>query len=388
MDFLTAPLTMEIGEFVISISIMSVIFKLILPVAGMILGYSLIMMAVRKILRIAKAEEIVSNRVLKWSRMLLKLALFLGILGALGSLLGISAYKYINDFLRFLKSPFFETGGTSISIITIILVIPIFYLAAWAGRLVQNLLEKNIFPEITTLDEARKSSMGNFARFATLSLVLLFMLSMIGIDLTALGVVFGALGIGVGFGLQDLVANFFAGIILLFARQIKMYDRILVNDVEGNVTDIKLMSTTVTTLKNENIIIPNSQFINQVVNNFSYNNRQVMLVNTIGVHYNTDIEKALEVLERIGKDNQWYVKGSEIRSFIRSFDDSGILLELWVTVNDVTHRAKAFAWTNLEIWRRFKAEGIEIPYPQMDVHVKDQALPTRPVNLPGDGSSV
>ena len=388
MEFLTAPLTLEIGEFAISVSIVSVILKLILPVMGMILGYSLLMMAVRKILKLAKAEEPASNKVLKWTRMILKLALFMGILGAIGSVLGVSAYKYINDFLRFLKSPFFESGGTSISIVTIILVIPIFYLAAWTGRMVQNLLEKNIFPEITTLDEARKSSMGNFARFVTLALVLLFMLSIVGIDLTALGVVFGALGIGVGFGLQDLVANFFAGIVLLFARQIKMYDRILVNDVEGNVTDIKLMSTTVTTLKNENIIIPNSQFINQIVNNYSYNNRQVMLVNTIGVHYAADVEKALNVLEEIAGDNQWHVKGTEIRSFIRSFDDSGILLELWVTVSDVTHRAKAFAWTNLEIWRRFKAEGIEIPYPQVDLHIKDQVIPTRPVNAGGDDTPV
>ncbi|MDC7224604.1 MAG: mechanosensitive ion channel [Spirochaetales bacterium] len=379
MDFLTAPFVFVIGEFVISVSIFNLIFKFILPVSAMILGYALLMMAVRKILSLAKGKEQIKERIAKWVRLVLKLALFLGILGALGSVLGISAYRYINNFLHFLNKPFFDTGDTSISVVTIILVIPIFYMASWSGKLVQNLLEKNIFPEITTLDEARKSSMGNFARFSTLTLVLLFMLSMIGIDLTALGVVFGALGIGVGFGLQDMVANFFAGIMILFMRQIKINDRILVNDVEGNVTDIKLMSTTVTTMRNEYIIIPNSQIINQVMHNYSYHNRQVVVVNRISVHYNTDLEQALEVMKGIGEDNQWFVKGTEVKSFIRSFDDSGITLELWVTVDDVSHRAPAYAWTNLEFWRRFKAAGIEMPYPQMDVHIKDQVLPTRPV---------
>ncbi|MDC7219546.1 MAG: mechanosensitive ion channel [Spirochaetales bacterium] len=372
MDFLTTPFVFELGEFIISVSIFNLIFKFILPVLGMILGYALLMMAVRKILSLAKAKEEIANRVSKWARLALKLALFLGIVGSLGSVLGISAYRYINNFLHFLNKPFFDTGDTSISVVTIILVIPIFYGASWSGKLVQNLLEKNIFPEITTLDEARKVSMGNFARFATLSLVLLFMLSMIGIDLTALGVVFGALGIGVGFGLQDMVANFFAGIMILFMRQIKINDRILVNDVEGNVTDIKLMSTTVTTLRNEYIIIPNSQIINQVMHNYSYHNRQVVVVNKVGVHYETDLEQALAVMKGIGEDNEWHVKGTVVKSFIRSFDDSGITLELWVTVDDVVHRAPAYAWTNLELWKRFKAAGIEMPYPQMDVHIKER----------------
>jgi potassium-dependent mechanosensitive channel len=378
MDFLTALHTMQLGGYTVSVSIFNIIFKLILPVFAMILGYSLLMLTVRKILKLAKAEEKVAEKVRRWSRMVFKLALFLGILGALGSVLGISAYRYINDFLRFLKNPFFETGGTSISIVTIILVIPIFYLASWSGKLVQSLLEKNIFPDLSTLDEARKMSIGNFARFTTLALVLLFMLSVIGIDLTALGVVFGALGIGVGFGLQDLVANFFAGVVILFARQIKMSDRILVNDVEGNVSDIKLLSTTVTTLQNENIIIPNSHIINQTMHNYSYNNREVVLVNTIGVHYKTDLDKALELLREVGADNPWHHSNTEIRSFVRSFDDSGITLELWVTVRDVNFRLQAFAWTNLEIWRRFRDGNIEIPYPQMDLHIKDQVIPTRP----------
>ncbi|MBN2628879.1 MAG: mechanosensitive ion channel [Spirochaetales bacterium] len=378
MDFLTALHTIQLGDYTVSVSIFNVIFKLILPVFAMIVGYSLLMLAVRKILSLAKAEEKVSEKVRRWSRMVFKLALFLGILGALGSVLGISAYRYINDFLRFLKNPFFETGGTSISIVTIILVIPIFYLASWSGKLVQSLLEKNIFPDLSTLDEARKMSIGNFARFTTLALVLLFMLSVIGIDLTALGVVFGALGIGVGFGLQDLVANFFAGVVILFARQIKMNDRILVNDIEGNVSDIKLLSTTVTTLQNENIIIPNSHIINHTMHNYSYNNREVILVNSIGVHYKTDLDRALELLEEIGADNPWHQRNTEIRSFVRSFDNSGITLELWVTVRDVNFRLQAFAWTNLEIWRRFRDGNIEIPYPQVDLHIKDQVIPTRP----------
>lgn len=371
MDFFTEPFVFSLGDILISFTLFNLVFRLIIPVSAMILGYALVNMAIRKILSLTKIREEIKTRVIKWTRLVLKLSLFLGILGALGSVFGISAYRYINDFFRFLNNPFFETGGTSISIVTIILVIPIFYLASWAGKLVQSLLDKNIFPEITTLDESRKVSIGNFARFTTLTLVLLFMLSIIGIDLTALGVVFGALGIGVGFGLQDLVANFFAGILILFMRQIKINDRILVNDVEGNVTDIKLMSTTVTTLQNEYIIIPNSQIINQVMHNYSYHNRQVVVVNKVGVHYKTDIDKALGILRTIGQDNPWYVTGSEIRAFIRSFDDSGITVELWVTVDDVAHRAQAFAWTNLEFWRRFRDEGIEIPYPQVDLHIKD-----------------
>jgi potassium-dependent mechanosensitive channel len=376
-NFLTAPFGFTIGDFEITLNLFNLIFQFILPVLGMVLAYGLIMLAVRKILSLIKNKDMVKTRVEKWVRIVLKFFLFLGILGALGFALGISAYRYINSFLHFLNKPFFDTGDTSISVVTIILVIPIFYMASWSGRLVQSVLEKNIFPDLTTLDESRKISMGNVARFTTLTMVLLFMLSIIGIDMTALGVVFGALGIGVGFGLQDMVANFFAGIMILFMRQIKINDRILVNEVEGNVSDIKLMSTTVTTLKNEYIIIPNSQIINQIMHNYSYHNRQVVVVNSVGVHYQTDLEKALAVMKGIGEDNHWYVKGSEVKSFIRSFDDSGITLELWVTVDDVAHRAPAFAWTNLELWKRFKSEGIEMPYPQMDVHIKKTSHPSQ-----------
>jgi potassium efflux system protein len=378
MDFLSTPYVLNIADYSLSVSILSLLIRFILPTAAMFTAYWALLFGLRKILSlIKKLDDVIKHKILKWTRLVFRLALIIGIMGALGGVLGISAFKYINDFLKFLRTPFFVSGNTSLSIVTIILVIPIFYLASWSGRLIQSILEKSILPELTGLDESRKLSIGNVSRFITLILVLLFMLSMIGIDLTALGVLLGALGIGVGFGLQDLVANFFAGITILFARQIKMQDRILVNDYEGIVTDIKLMTTTVTTLKNENIIIPNSQIINKIMHNYSYNNREVMLVNSIGVHYQTDLDQALDVLYKIGEKNVWKIRGAEIRSFIRSFDDSGITLELWVPINDVSHRVLAFAWTNLEIWRSFKENGIEIPYPQMDVHIKSQAKPVK-----------
>ena len=160
--------------------------------------------------------------------------------------------------------------------------------------------------------------------------------SVIGINLSSLAVLLGFLGVGIGFGLQNSVANFFAGLIIILSRPIKEGDRILVNEYEGTVHQIRLISTVINTITDETIILPNSQIVDSYVYNYSYDDISIIICNPVEL-----------VLREVAGKCPYAYPGRDARE--KNF---------------------ALSWTNLEIWRAFKAAGIEIPFPQRDIHIR------------------
>ena len=168
-----------------------------------------------------------------------------------------------------------------------------------------------------------------------------------------------------------MVSNFFSGLVIILTRPIKEGDRILVGNLDGTVVHIRLLSTIINTVTDETIIIPNSQLVNNSVHNYSYDSRRIIIICEVSVSYGTDLDKAIGILEGVGRDNPYRPTSNIPEVRVETFGDSGIKMALLSGINDVSEKYRAKSWINLEIWRRFRDNGIQIPFPQVDVHIKE-----------------
>jgi potassium-dependent mechanosensitive channel len=343
----------------------------VLIVVGMFFLYRIVLVLLRKLLRATPLQEKTTTAILHWTRIVFRVFYAIGVFSIVGWVLGARMFEYLAKFFGILGEPLISSGSTNISFFTLLLTIPVFYVASWAGRMSRNILNQSLFQRMG-LDESRKFSVMSLVKYGVMVVVVLVGLSILGIDLSALTVIFGVLGIGVGFGLQSVVGNFFAGLIIIITRPIKERDRILVDGFDATVTHIRLLSTIITTITEETIIIPNSLLVNNTVHNYSYDSRSIVMPSAIGVSYRSDLDKVTEVLESIGRDNPYVKAGTEPAVRLKEFGDSAIEMVLLITIRDVDDKYLAQSWNNMEFWRRFRENDIEIPYPQMDIHFIDQ----------------
>lgn len=360
-----------IGSLILPFGLFDALIKVILPFLLVVIVYKLMLMALRQLMKVFKVKEEISAIIFRWSRRVLRVAGFLAVIAFIGSLLGTGIANYMGKFINLMNDPFFETGNTKISFVTLLMLIPVFMAASWGGKYTKVVLNKSVLNNLG-LDEVRQFSIGNMSRYAVMVLIFLFGLTVIGIDLSALSVLFGVLGIGLGFGLQGTVSNFFAGLFLISTGYVKEQDRILVNGFEGTVIHIKMLSTIVSTLTHENLIIPNSQLMENTVHNYSFDDRRIVVINTISVSYEADLDRVIEVMEETVKTNPYLLSTPAPVARVESFGDSGIDMKVICWIDDISHKHEFLGWVNLELWRSFKKEGIEIPYPQMDLHIKRQ----------------
>ncbi len=378
-DFLSNPII--IGSLALPFSWLKLVGAILLLIVFFV-AYRLLLFAMRKILKRVHAREAVIVQVVRWVRIGLRILYVIGFFSLVGWLFGAKTLEYVKRFFGVLGQPIFSSGSTKISFFTLILTIPVFYVASWAGKASRGFLDRSLLNR-TGINDSRKFSITSLARYGVMVIVVLVGLSIIGIDLSALTVLFGVLGLGVGFGLQNTVSNFFSGIVIILTRPIKEGDRILVGSYDATVVQIRLLSTIINTITEESIIIPNSRLVNDTVHNFSYDSRQVYLENTVSVSYRSDLEKVIDVLGSVGRDSPYLGtgRGPEVR--VESFDDSGITMKLLTWINDADNRYRARSWANLEIWRRFKANAIEIPFPQVDLHFRNDLDVNSIVERPG-----
>ena len=345
------------------------ILELVLPILIVMLLYKLLVLGIRGILKRTKTDEETGLKIIRWVKFSMRIILVICFLLLVGRLLGAEIQRYGAFLFNLLNTPLVESGSTKISIITILLMIPVFYIASIAGQWSRRIATNHLLSRVG-LDESKKFSVSNLVRYLTMFLVLLVGLGIIGIDLSALTVIFGVLGIGLGFGLQSVVANFFAGVVIIFNRPIKEGDRILVDEYEGTVMNIRLLSTVINTITYETIIVPNSKLVDSTVYNYSYDDRRIIIKNEVPVAYSADVDKAIEILVGVGMDNPYSLSVPEPDVRVTSFGDSGINLTLFTWIRDVSTKHSALSWNNLEAWRRFRSGGVEIPFPQVDLHIR------------------
>jgi small-conductance mechanosensitive channel len=227
----------------------------------------------------------------------------------------------------------------------------------------------------TSLDLGVRVAMGTIFRYVLMVIGFIIIVQYLGVDLSVLTIIAGALGVGVGFGLQNITNNFVSGIIILFERPIKVGDRIEVGNVSGDVIRISMRSTTIITNDNISIIVPNSEFISSKVINWSHTDRNVRFNFPIGVSYNSDPEKVREILLKVAEENEGVLKNPVPDVLLDEYGDSSINFTLRVWTSDYITRPYVLkSQLYYSAFKKFKESGIEIPFPQRDIHVKNDSF--------------
>jgi small-conductance mechanosensitive channel len=220
------------------------------------------------------------------------------------------------------------------------------------------------------LDANLRIVFSRLARATLMVLAVLLALPMVGIDLTTLSVFGGALGIGLGFGLQKIAANYISGFIILLDRSIRIGDLIAVRADRGQVTKITTRYTVLKGLTGVEAIVPNEVLVGSVVLNESYTDTRVRVGLPVQVAYGADLERAMAILVEAARAQSRVLAEPPAKAFVTAFADSGINLELGCWIADPLEGLQQLrSDINLHIWREFKAAGIEIPFPQREVRV-------------------
>lgn len=272
--------------------------------------------------------------------------------------------------------PLIKLGSSQLTIWTLFyLVVLVALLFLFSGRLrtwiVEQLLTK------TRMETGARQAVGSIIRYTVIAIGFVIILQTAGIDLTALNVLAGAVGIGLGFGLQNIVSNFISGLIILFERPIKVGDRIVVGNVEGDVVQISGRSTEVVTNDNISIIVPNSKFITENVINWSHTDRKVRFRVPVTVAYGSDVQVVTQLLLDIAAANPDVLKDPAPGVRLMEFGDSGLCFELRVWSTSLIHRRGLLTSSlNFAIYASFREHGIDIPYPRRDIHILRPSVPT------------
>jgi len=282
--------------------------------------------------------------------------------------------KTVNALFDVLKAiwntELFSSSQTSFTLGSLtILTLSIVLLFYFTSRLYRLLINR-IFPRYN-LDPAASLSMATFARYVILVIGIVIIFQTSGINLSSLGILFGALGIGIGFGLQNITSNFISGIIILFEKPIKINDRVEVGDITGNIVKIGARATTIINNDNIAVVVPNSEFINNKVVNWSLNDRMVRFSIPVGVSHKEDPMRIKKLLLEVANAESGVLKTPEPKVLFDSFGDSSINFLLRVWSLEHSNRPRGFkSDINYAIFEKFKEHGVEIPYPQRDLHLR------------------
>jgi small-conductance mechanosensitive channel len=241
-------------------------------------------------------------------------------------------------------------------------------IALWAGGLIEARLAA-----APGLDSNLRVVLTRLSRALLIVLAVLIGLPLVGIDLTMLSVFGGALGVGLGFGLQKIAANYVSGFIILLDRSIRIGDSIGVGPDRGEVTRITTRYTVLRGTNGIEAIVPNETLVSSVVQNESYTDPKVRIALPVQIAYGADLERAMDILIATAQTQPRVLADPPPKAFVVAFADSGINLELGFWIADPqAGTLNVRSDINLDIWREFKAAGIEIPFPQREVRIIGQ----------------
>jgi len=265
----------------------------------------------------------------------------------------------------------FQIGDFRIVPSKILLSLLIFALIIISTGWIKRQLESNWLPK-TTMDRGGREAMVTITGYIMFVIAALAALSVAGFNFSNIAIIAGALSVGIGFGLQNIVNNFVSGLILLFERPVRKGDWIQVGTTEGYVQDIRIRSTRILTFDRSDVIVPNSELISNQVTNFMLDSIRGRAIVKVGVAYGSDTEKVRYILTQVAEENELVVKdGTSPKPMVlfRGFGDSSLDFELRVHLYDVDRRLSTTSNLNFAIDKAFREEGIVIPFPQRDVHV-------------------
>lgn len=273
----------------------------------------------------------------------------------------------------------FTVGEKKISFGLILTAIAILYgsfIASWA---VQTVFMEEVLRR-RQVDAGVRMSMARLVHYILVLVGFMIALSALGFDLQNVTILGGALGIGIGFGLQTVVSNFVCGLILLFERPLKVGDVIELDGQRGRVKKLGLRATVIQTFDQAEVVVPNNDLISNQVTNWTLADRQMRLTIPVGVAYGSDIARVMQTLAEIAKENTSVLKDPPPQILFASLGASSLDFDFRVWLSDYGDRRRVQSELLLEIDRRFREQDIEIPFPQSDLHLRS-VDPEAPISL-------
>jgi len=240
-------------------------------------------------------------------------------------------------------------------------------IALWIGRLIEDRVMR-----AETMELNLRIVLAKIVRALLMLFGVLIALPLAGIDITFLSIFGGALGVGLGFGLQKIASNYISGFIILLDRSIRIGDVVTVDNRYGEITQINNRYTVVKSQDGTEAIVPNETMITSTVINHSFSSRNVRMNLPLAVSYASPLETAMAIMQQVAlaTPRVLHTPGPEV--FLKEFGDSGLLLELVIWIGDPEEgQLNLRSALNLAIWREFQTAGIEIPYPRRDIRVLD-----------------
>jgi small-conductance mechanosensitive channel len=263
----------------------------------------------------------------------------------------------------------------SLSLLQIFLLVSLLVAVFWISSRTKRFLF-NQFLVKSGLDRSLQYAIAQIISNLVLIFGIFFVLDNAGIHLAALTVFAGAVGVGVGFGLQNIASNFISGLVILAERPIALGDRVEVGGVAGQVQQIRARSTVILTSDNISMIVPNRMFIDSTVTNWTYGDPRVRFRLPVGVAYGSDVNKVRDALIAAGRSNEYVLEDPAPSVFLKQFGESSLDFELVVWSNEMSHRPSRFkSDLNFAIEEKLREAGIEIPNPQRDIHIRSGPVP-------------
>lgn len=301
-----------------------------------------------------------------WSALLLDLLLILGFVYATLNLVGVPT-ALLNLWTREALEGF-DVGGLTISPIDFLLAVAVFLVALALTGLLKNTLSERILPQ-TRLDIGVRQSIVAGTGYLGVIVAILLGIGAAGLDLSNIAIVAGALSVGIGFGLREVVNNFVSGLLLLIERPIKVGDWIVTAGHEGMVKRISVRATEIETFDRASVIVPNSELITQPVTNWTHKNRVARIIVRVGVAYGSDTQLVHDLLLKCAQDHGEVLSVPAPYVLFRNFGESALEFELRVYVRDTDYFLTVGSDLHFAVDRAFRDNGVTIPFPQRDLHV-------------------
>jgi len=264
----------------------------------------------------------------------------------------------------------FQVGGLNISIATLVGALLVFAVAYGVARVLLSWLDNQVM-EPAGLSGGVRDSVRTGMGYVGFIAAVLVAASYAGLDFSNLAIVAGALSVGIGFGLQSIVNNFVSGLILLAERPIKVGDWVVIGQDQGFVRKISVRATEIETFDRANVVVPNSVLISEKVQNWTLHNNVGRVQIKVGVAYNSDPERVHEILLEVAREHPQVLTHPEPYVWFSDFGNSSLDFTLFCYALNITRQLGIQTDLRIAILKKFREEGIEIPFPQTDVHFRD-----------------
>ncbi|MGV6816972.1 MAG: mechanosensitive ion channel domain-containing protein [Thiotrichales bacterium] len=262
-----------------------------------------------------------------------------------------------------------EMQVAPISLADLLLALITGFIISIASKNIPGVLEIMVLQHLP-LTPGSRYAITTLVRYLIILIGALIIFGLVGLKWSQMQWLVAALGVGLGFGLQEIFANFVSGLIILFERPVRVGDAVTVADLSGVVSKIRMRATTITDWDRKEIIVPNKTFITEKLINWSLSDSVTRVKISVGIAYGSDTKKAYEIIQTVARRNKFVLTNPGPKLFFVGFGDSSLDFVLFVYVDNLDNRWNAAHEIHMEINEEFARAGIEIPFPQRDIHIR------------------